>query len=82
MAIRIYKPTSAGRRNASVVTNDEVTKSRPEKSLLAPLPKKGGRNNTGRITTRGRGGGAVQCPGRLGHPLRSPARLDLQPMGI
>lgn len=58
MGIRIYKPTSAGRRNASVVTNEEVTKKRPEKSLLAPLPKKGGRNNTGRITVRGRGGGA------------------------
>lgn len=58
MGIRVYKPTSAGRRNASVVTNDEVTKKRPEKSLLAPLPKKGGRNNTGRITVRGRGGGA------------------------
>lgn len=58
MGIRNYKPTSPGRRDASVVTNDEVTKRRPEKSLLLPLPKKGGRNNTGRITVRGRGGGA------------------------
>jgi len=58
MGIRIYKPTSPGRRNATVVTNDEVTKRLPEKSLLMPLPKKGGRNNTGRITVRGRGGGA------------------------
>ncbi|MBL0920952.1 MAG: 50S ribosomal protein L2 [Phycisphaerales bacterium] len=57
MPIRIYKPTSAGRRNASVNTHAEVTKSTPEKSLLAPLPKKGGRNHSGKITVRGRGGG-------------------------
>ncbi len=57
MAIRILKPTSAGRRNASVNTNAEVTKKRPEKSLLAPLPKTGGRNHSGKITSRGRGGG-------------------------
>ncbi len=60
MPIRIYKPTSAGRRNASVVTNVEVTKKKPEKSLLVPKPKKGGRNHTGKITVRGRGGGAKQ----------------------
>ncbi|MEX2217889.1 MAG: 50S ribosomal protein L2 [Phycisphaerales bacterium] len=58
MPIRIYKPTSAGRRNASVNMNTEVTKDRPEKSLLAPIHKKGGRNNRGVITSRGRGGGA------------------------
>lgn len=58
MAIRIYKPTSAGRRNASVNTHEEVTRSEPYKPLLAPLPKKGGRNNTGMIMVRGRGGGA------------------------
>jgi large subunit ribosomal protein L2 len=58
MAIRIYKPTSAGRRNASVNLNIEVTKTRPEKSLIRPLNKKGGRNNQGKITVRGRGGGA------------------------
>ncbi len=57
MPIRIYRPTSAGRRNASVNTNAEVTKSRPEKSLTKPLPKKGGRNHHGIITVRGRGGG-------------------------
>lgn len=57
MAIRIYKPTSAGRRNASVNLHIEVTKKRPEKSLTEPLPKKGGRNHSGKITTRGRGGG-------------------------
>ncbi len=57
MAIRIYKPTSAGRRNASVNLHVEVTKSSPEKSLLTPLPKTGGRNHSGKITSRGRGGG-------------------------
>ncbi|MFT5423048.1 MAG: large subunit ribosomal protein L2 [Phycisphaerales bacterium] len=58
MAIRVYKPTSPGRRNASVNLNSEVTKSKPEKSLLRPLPKKGGRNHHGKITVQGRGGGA------------------------
>ena len=58
MPIRIYKPTSAGRRNASVNMHAEVTKFEPERSLLRPLPKKGGRNNQGIMTTRGRGGGA------------------------
>jgi len=58
MPIRVYNPTSAGRRNASVNLHTEVTRSEPEKSLLRPLPKKGGRNNQGKITVRGRGGGA------------------------
>lgn len=58
MPIRVYKPTSAGRRNASVNMNAEVTKKSPEKSLLRPLHKKGGRNNSGKITSRGIGGGA------------------------
>jgi len=58
MAIRVYKPTSPGRRNASVNLHKEVTKKRPEKSLLKPLHKTGGRNHHGKITTRGRGGGA------------------------
>lgn len=58
MPIRIYKPTSAGRRNASVNTNTEVTKFRPENKLTRKLSKKGGRNNRGVIVTRGRGGGA------------------------
>lgn len=58
MGIKKYKPTSPGRRNMSVNTFDEVTKSEPEKSLLAPLKSKGGRNNYGRITVRHQGGGA------------------------
>jgi large subunit ribosomal protein L2 len=58
MPIRTYRPTSAGRRNASVNLHEEVSKTTPEKSLLKPLPKKGGRNHHGKITARGRGGGA------------------------
>jgi large subunit ribosomal protein L2 len=58
MPIRIYDKTSAGRRFSSVNLHSEVTKKNPEKSLLRPLPKSGGRNHTGIITTRGRGGGA------------------------
>lgn len=57
MPIRQYRPTSAGRRNASVNMHAEVTRDRPEKSLLVPLPRKSGRNNQGKITMRGRGGG-------------------------
>ena len=60
MAVKVYKPTTNGRRNMSVLVNDEITTSTPEKSLLAPLNKKGGRNNTGRITVRHIGGGAKQ----------------------
>jgi len=57
MPIRKYKPTTPGRRNASVNMHAEVTKKTPEKSLLRPLTKKGGRNNQGKITAQGRGGG-------------------------
>ncbi|MEM7229887.1 MAG: 50S ribosomal protein L2 [Planctomycetota bacterium] len=57
MAIRVYKPTTNGRRNASVNLHAEVTKKTPEKSLLRPLKKTGGRNHQGKITVRGRGGG-------------------------
>ena len=52
MGIRKYKPTTPGRRGSSVADFVEVTRSAPEKSLVEPLPKKGGRNNQGRITTR------------------------------
>ncbi|MFI3252050.1 MAG: 50S ribosomal protein L2 [bacterium] len=58
MAVKTYKPTTNGRRNMSVLTFDEITTSTPEKSLLAPLKKTGGRNNTGHITVRHHGGGA------------------------
>src|SRR6187455_3225178 len=57
MAIRKYKPTTPGRRGSSVADFVEITRTTPEKSLVKPLPKKGGRNNQGRITTRHQGGG-------------------------
>jgi len=57
MAIKKYKATTNGRRNMTTLIFDEITCSTPEKSLLAPLKKTGGRNNTGKITTRHRGGG-------------------------
>jgi large subunit ribosomal protein L2 len=57
MAIKTYKPTSPGRRGMSVSTFEEITRTRPEKSLLAPLPRKAGRNVRGKITVRHRGGG-------------------------
>lgn len=57
MAIRKLKPTSAGRRAQTVFTFDEITATRPEKSLTEGLTKKAGRNNNGRITSRRRGGG-------------------------
>ena len=60
MSIRKYKPTSPGRRFMTVSTFEEITKKEPEKSLLAPLKKKGGRNSYGRITVRHRGGGTKQ----------------------
>src|SRR5438552_12421468 len=57
MAIRKYKPTTPGRRGASVSDFKEITRSRPEKALTKPLKKKAGRNAYGRITTRHQGGG-------------------------
>lgn len=57
MAIKKYKPTTNGRRHMTTLVNEEITTSKPEKSLLAPLSKKGGRNNSGKITVRHRGGG-------------------------
>jgi large subunit ribosomal protein L2 len=57
MGVREFKPTSAGRRFMSGLTFDELTKSKPEKSLLGKIKKTGGRNNSGKITTRHIGGG-------------------------
>jgi len=57
MATKKYKPTSAGRRNMSVSTFEEITTDKPEKSLLAPLSKNAGRNNQGKLTVRHQGGG-------------------------
>jgi len=57
MAVKAFKPTSPGRRFQTVSDFAEITKGTPEKSLLAPLKKTGGRNNNGRITARHIGGG-------------------------
>ena len=57
MGVKQYKPTSPGRRFQTVSDFAEITTSKPEKSLLAPLHKKAGRNNKGRITVRHQGGG-------------------------
>ncbi|MDP9295876.1 MAG: 50S ribosomal protein L2, partial [Actinomycetota bacterium] len=57
MAVRKYKPTSAGRRGASVAGFEEVTRARPEKSLVDKGRKRAGRNSQGRITMRHQGGG-------------------------
>ncbi|MGD2026428.1 MAG: 50S ribosomal protein L2 [Anaerolineales bacterium] len=58
MAVKKYKPTSPGRRDMTSYTFDEITTSTPEKSLVVPNRKRGGRNNYGRITVRHRGGGS------------------------
>jgi len=57
MGVRQFKPTSPGRRFMTISDFDEITTDKPEKSLLAPVKRHGGRNNTGRITTRHQGGG-------------------------
>lgn len=58
MALKLYRPTSPGRRGMSGSTFKEITKDKPEKSLLMPLKKRAGRNNQGRVTVRHRGKGA------------------------
>jgi large subunit ribosomal protein L2 len=57
MAIKMYKPTSPGRRGMSVSTFEEITRTTPERSLLRPLRENAGRNNQGRVTVRHQGGG-------------------------
>ena len=57
MPIKVYKPTSPGRRDMTASTFEEITRTRPEKSLLRPLKKSAGRNFRGKITVRHRGGG-------------------------
>ncbi|GBD09617.1 50S ribosomal protein L2 [Candidatus Thermoflexus japonica] len=57
MGIKVYKPTTPGRRNATGYTFEEITRDEPEKSLVVPLKKHAGRNFQGRITVRHRGGG-------------------------
>ena len=57
MGIKTFKPTTPSRRNMTALTNEEITKNSPEKSLLTVLKKNAGRNNTGKITVRHHGGG-------------------------
>jgi large subunit ribosomal protein L2 len=57
MAIKVYRPTSAGRRGMTVTSSADITRNDPERSLLAPLRKQSGRNNRGVVTVRHRGGG-------------------------
>ena len=57
MAIKKLKPNTPGQRHRSVSAFDTITKSEPEKSLLAPVKRSGGRNSTGRVTVRHQGGG-------------------------
>jgi large subunit ribosomal protein L2 len=57
MGIKIYKPTSAGRRNMTTPTFEEITKKQSEKSLLVTMKRQAGRNNQGRVTVRHHGGG-------------------------
>ena len=58
MPLKVFKPTSPGRRGMTGATFEEITKKEPEKSLIVPLKKKAGRSNQGKITVRHRGGGA------------------------
>ena len=60
MALKLYRPTSPSRRGMTGSTFEEITKDKPESSLVLPLRKRAGRNNQGRITVRHRGGGAKQ----------------------
>jgi len=57
MPLKKYKPTSPGRRDMTGSSFEEITRSRPERSLLEDLRKRGGRNSYGRVTVRHRGGG-------------------------
>jgi large subunit ribosomal protein L2 len=57
MPVKVFNPTSPGRRNMSGPTFEEITREKPERSLVAPLRRRGGRNNRGVITVRHRGGG-------------------------
>ena len=59
MAIKSYKPTTAGRRGMTVIDYSELSKAAPCKSLLEPIKKNSGRNSYGRITVRHRGGGEI-----------------------
>src|SRR5258708_2637147 len=78
MPVRVYKPTSPGRRNMSVSTFEEITRSKPERSLLEPMKSKAGRNNQCKITVR-HPGASVKRRYRIidfkGNKLGAPAKV-------
>jgi large subunit ribosomal protein L2 len=79
MAIKMYKPTSPGRRGMSVSTFEEITRSTPERSLLRPMRERAGRNSQGRVTVRHRGGGHKRLYRVIDfkrNKLGVPARVD------
>lgn len=82
MPIRTYKKTSAGRRFASVNMHAEVTKKSPEHALMVPKPKKGGRNHSGKITSRGRGGGVKQMYRLVDFKRRNLNNIEGKVVGI
>lgn len=82
MPIRVYKKTTAGRRNASVNIHAEVTKYEPERSLLAPLGKTGGRNHSGKITARGIGGGVKRMYRKVDFKRRDLNGMNGKVIGI
>src|SRR5471032_2296358 len=61
MPIKTYRPTTPTRRFQTIVSREDITKQRPEKSLVGPKQRTGGRNSTGRVTSRFIGGGAKQA---------------------
>ncbi len=78
MAVKIYKPVTPGQRGMTGNTFEEITKAKPERSLLVPLRKHGGRNSYGRVTVRHRGGGhrrAVRVVDFKRDKLNIPARV-------
>jgi large subunit ribosomal protein L2 len=82
MAIRKYKPTTPGRRGSSVADFVEITRTTPEKSLTKPLPKKGGRNNQGRITTRCRRGASPRAAPASARPPTPRSSVAARPARV
>ncbi|MAY73268.1 MAG: 50S ribosomal protein L2 [Phycisphaerae bacterium] len=82
MPIRQYKPTTPGRRNASVNLHAEVTKKRPERSLLEKKTRTSGRNHQGKITVRGRGGGVKRHYRKIDFKRRDRDGIEGKVVGI
>ena len=82
MAIKSYKPTTAGRRGMTVTDYSELSKVAPCKSLLEPLKKNSGRNSYGRITVRHRGGGSRRKYRIIDFPLSNCVNSGIDTVGI